>query len=146
MANEDIKEAAKQAGVKLWEIAECLGINDGNFSRKLRMELSPADKENVLLIINTIVGAQKREQEGIGKISNWRYVFRKAVLLRQTLIRCEELATDMQNGLTKLNGFSYGFSCGIHNILCEIDEWIVDNGGKTIYSDDDVKIDGQMRL
>lgn len=51
MRNKEIREAAKQAGVCLWQIAERLGMNDGNFSRKLRRELSDSDKERVMEII-----------------------------------------------------------------------------------------------
>lgn len=52
--NDDIRRAAHNAGVRLWEIANELGINDGNFSRKLRTELSAREKEKVLSIINQI--------------------------------------------------------------------------------------------
>lgn len=38
--NQDIRNVAKRADVKLWQIADKLGINDGNFSRRLRRELS----------------------------------------------------------------------------------------------------------
>lgn len=51
MANEDIKRAAKAAGVHLWKVAEAYGINDGNFSRKLRRDLCPSDREKILSII-----------------------------------------------------------------------------------------------
>lgn len=53
-ANMEIREKAKQAGVRLWEIADALGVNDGNFSRKLRKELSGEDKEKVLAIIDSL--------------------------------------------------------------------------------------------
>ena len=33
--NADIRRAAASAGVKLWQIAEGLGVNDGNFSLRL---------------------------------------------------------------------------------------------------------------
>lgn len=36
MYNQDIREAAKEAGIKLYEIAHEYGVNDGNFSRRLR--------------------------------------------------------------------------------------------------------------
>ena len=39
MCNLEIREAAKENGVFLWQIAEVYGVNDGNFSRKLRKEL-----------------------------------------------------------------------------------------------------------
>lgn len=54
MKNKDIREAAKQAGVCLWEIAERLGMNDGNFSRKLRKELSSQERERIMEIINEL--------------------------------------------------------------------------------------------
>ena len=44
MKNVKIREAAKQTGVYLWEIAERFGCNDGNFSRKLRRELAAEKK------------------------------------------------------------------------------------------------------
>lgn len=56
--NEDIRARAKRRGVKLWEIANGLGINDGNFSRKLRNEFSEEEKQKVFKIIDEIA-AQK---------------------------------------------------------------------------------------
>ena len=50
-ANQDIREAAILAGVKLWKIADKLGINDGNLSRKLRRELPEGEKERIRAII-----------------------------------------------------------------------------------------------
>lgn len=58
MKNKDIREAAKAAGVKLWQIADKLGINDGNFSRKLRRELNTDEKENIFKIIAELKGAE----------------------------------------------------------------------------------------
>ena len=49
--NKDIRCAAKNAGVLLWEIANKLGIHDSALSRKLRRELPPEEKEKVLGII-----------------------------------------------------------------------------------------------
>lgn len=51
MKNKEIRTAAKTAGVRLWQIAEVLGINDGNFSRKLRRELPQEEKTKILAII-----------------------------------------------------------------------------------------------
>lgn len=53
-ANEDIKKKAKEQGVYLWEVAEKLNINDGNFSRKLRKDLSNKEKTKILAIIDEI--------------------------------------------------------------------------------------------
>ena len=41
MCNTDLREYAKNHKVKLWKIADSLGITDTNFSKKLRYELSP---------------------------------------------------------------------------------------------------------
>ena len=40
MRNEEIRTYAKAKRVKLWQIAAELGLNDGNFSHKIRFELS----------------------------------------------------------------------------------------------------------
>lgn len=47
----NIREAAVKAKVRLWQIAQALDINDGNFSRKLRKELPGEEKEKILGII-----------------------------------------------------------------------------------------------
>lgn len=59
MLNQDIRTAAKEAGVFLWQIAERYGINDGNFSRKLRKELPAEEKEKILAIIETLAAEQR---------------------------------------------------------------------------------------
>lgn len=60
MKNNELRDYAKGKGVKLWEIAEKLNINDGNFSRKLRKELPADEKERIKGIIDEIV----KEREG----------------------------------------------------------------------------------
>lgn len=59
-ANMGIRERAKEAGVRLWEVAAAYGINDGNFSRKLRKELLNAEKEKILEIIDRL--AQEKQE------------------------------------------------------------------------------------
>lgn len=59
MRNNDIRQAAKQAGIYLWQIADNLGINDGNLSRRLRKELTKEEKEKILEIIEDL--AKKKE-------------------------------------------------------------------------------------
>lgn len=49
--NMEIRAAAKRAGVRLWQVAECVGVNDGNFSRRLRRELPPEERDKILDII-----------------------------------------------------------------------------------------------
>jgi len=52
--NQDIRRAAKLSCVKLWQIADRLNINDGNFSRKLRKELSAKEKTEIITIIENL--------------------------------------------------------------------------------------------
>ena len=52
--NHDIKQKAKEAGVKLWRVADKLGITDGTFSRKLRKELPEAEKIRIFGIIDEL--------------------------------------------------------------------------------------------
>lgn len=51
MKNKDIRQEAKGANVKLWQIADNLGIADTNFSKMLRKELSENQKEKIRYII-----------------------------------------------------------------------------------------------
>lgn len=60
VVNQQIREAAKSAGVKLWEIAAKVGVTDSNFSRKLRRELSQEETTRILSIINDLA-AEKAE-------------------------------------------------------------------------------------
>ena len=54
VANVEIRKAVKQAGVRLWQVAERVGVNDGNFSRKLRRELPTEERDKILEIINEL--------------------------------------------------------------------------------------------
>lgn len=60
--NLDVRSAAASAGVKLWQIAEGLGVNDGNFSRRLRRELSADEKEKIFRIIENL--SKQEENDG----------------------------------------------------------------------------------
>lgn len=60
MKNDDIREHAKKSGVFLWQVAEAIGVNDGNFSRKLRRELPAEERDNILNVIDRLA-AQKME-------------------------------------------------------------------------------------
>lgn len=52
--NQDIRNAAKKAGIKLWQIAEKLGIWDATLSKKLRKELPQEEKEKIFGIISEL--------------------------------------------------------------------------------------------
>lgn len=54
MCNNDIREYAEKHKVNLWQIANKLGINDGNFSRKLRIELSEDKKAEIRAIVDEL--------------------------------------------------------------------------------------------
>ena len=54
MANTDIKELAKKSNVRLWQIADKLGIGDITFSKRLRKELSTEEKAKIKSIIEEL--------------------------------------------------------------------------------------------
>lgn len=54
MVNQDIRAAIEDAQLHYWQVAAELGINDGNFSRKLRFELREDEKGKILSIINKL--------------------------------------------------------------------------------------------
>lgn len=62
MYNHQIRNHASKQGVRLWQIAAELGINDGNFSRKLRKELPAEEQKRIMEIIDTLA-AQQQEAE-----------------------------------------------------------------------------------
>ena len=52
MNNTDIRAEVQEAGLKLWEVADALGIkSDSSFSRKLRRELSMDEKKKIRKVI-----------------------------------------------------------------------------------------------
>lgn len=61
MYNREIREAAKSTGVHLWQVANVYGVNDGNFSRKLRKELPQEEKQKILEIIDRLA----QEKQGV---------------------------------------------------------------------------------
>lgn len=53
-ANRDIRDAVETRGFRLWELADALGMQDSNLSKKLRRELSPQEKEHYFKVIETM--------------------------------------------------------------------------------------------
>lgn len=53
--NEDIKNIAKENNIRLWRVAEKLGVSDSNFSRMLRYKLSKEDKDRILAAVKELV-------------------------------------------------------------------------------------------
>ncbi len=60
VCNIAIREAAKAAGVKHWEVAECYGLSEDRFCRLLRHELPAEEQERILAIIAKL-SADRRE-------------------------------------------------------------------------------------
>lgn len=54
MANEAIREKAKESGVRLWEIAERIGVADSTFFRQMRRELPEARQQLILRAIDEL--------------------------------------------------------------------------------------------
>lgn len=54
MSNTEIRVKATKCGVKMWQLADKLGIHEGTFSRKLRHELPEEEKQKILALIDEI--------------------------------------------------------------------------------------------
>lgn len=54
ICNKYIRKYAKDNDIPLWRIASKLGINDGNFSRKLRTELPKKKKAEIKVIVDDL--------------------------------------------------------------------------------------------
>ncbi len=60
IANLEIRESAKRSGVKLWQVAEGIGMSDAAFSRKLRRELPEQERNHILGVINELAAEKAR--------------------------------------------------------------------------------------
>ena len=60
MTGTEIKSIIKASGLRLWQVAQALGINDGNCSRRLRRAFNEAEVEKIKSIINEL-NTQKSE-------------------------------------------------------------------------------------
>lgn len=58
-ANMKIREKARNSGVRLWQIADALGIQESSFSKKLRKELPAQEQEMILAIIHELTEQQE---------------------------------------------------------------------------------------
>ncbi len=54
MKNQDIRKAIGGAGLKQWQVADALGIDDSNFSKMLRKELPDNIKGKILKAIEKL--------------------------------------------------------------------------------------------
>ena len=64
MANELIRQAAKYAGVKLWEVADIVGVTDSTFSKMLRREFPEAKQQAILAEIKRLADEKGRSAHG----------------------------------------------------------------------------------
>lgn len=55
--NENIKRKIKEEGIRQWQVADCYGLSEGNFSRLLRKCVS---KEVELKVLESIEQAKRK--------------------------------------------------------------------------------------
>lgn len=60
-ANQDLRNAARDAGVPLWAIADVLHISEPTMTRKLRRELPEKEKRKILDIISALAKEDRDE-------------------------------------------------------------------------------------
>lgn len=65
MCNTDIRTAAKNAGIFLYQIASAMGISEPTMTRKLRFELSNDEKQTIFNVINHIHAKSDENKETI---------------------------------------------------------------------------------
>lgn len=58
--NLEIRQKAKEKGVLLWEVADTLKISEATMTRKLRKELPPEEKSQLLNIIEKLAEEKDR--------------------------------------------------------------------------------------
>ena len=54
MSGIEVKKMILDNGLKLWQVADKLGITDGNFSRKLRFNFNDEEVSNIKNIISSL--------------------------------------------------------------------------------------------
>lgn len=60
-ANQDIRSRIKQNNIKYWQVALKYGVNDVTFTKKLRVELSPKEKNKINYIIDKLIKEEKED-------------------------------------------------------------------------------------
>lgn len=61
MANIEIRTRAMNRGIKMWQIADALGVADSNLSRRLRKELSTEEQKRILSVIDQLAESNRKE-------------------------------------------------------------------------------------
>lgn len=62
LKNADVRDHAKKRGVKLWELAIKMNVSEPTITRKLRVELSDADKTVIIGHIDAIAAEKAKEK------------------------------------------------------------------------------------
>ena len=62
MTGAEVKNMIKGAGLKCWEVAYAMNMQDSNFSRRLRKPYNENEVNNIKEIINKL-SAEKEEPE-----------------------------------------------------------------------------------
>ncbi len=62
--NLDVRKEIAGSGLRLWHVAEALGIPDSSLSRKLRRELPDAEKERIRDIITQLTAGREAGNDG----------------------------------------------------------------------------------
>lgn len=52
--NIEIRNVVRESGLRLWQIADAMGMSDTYFSKKLRHELTATEKERIYQTIKTL--------------------------------------------------------------------------------------------
>ena len=61
MNNQEIRQHAREQGVKLWQVAKALGISEPTMTRRLRSELPAEEKGRFLDTIDRIAAEHAKE-------------------------------------------------------------------------------------
>ncbi|MDO4973291.1 MAG: hypothetical protein Q4E38_03670 [Eubacteriales bacterium] len=65
MANDAIRNRAKEVGVKLWEVADFFKMADSTFSRQMRRELPYDKQQHILSAIDRISEIKAEQKQGV---------------------------------------------------------------------------------
>ena len=110
MANQDIRSYAKENGVKLWQVAEVIGISEITMSRRLRYELSESDKAEIMHIIDELAEKCISKTKANKKSGHWILEFGEIICSNCNTHYCDDIVNmcyEWNNG-----AMSYCPNCG----------------------------------
>lgn len=65
MANSDVRQETKHHNVRMWQLADYLGVSEATVTRLLRHELPEEDKTRLLMAINAIAGQNVEQTQPV---------------------------------------------------------------------------------